>query len=500
MAPAKNKNRSDTPPESRGKSKTPVALLVATTGLFAYWNLFHELHRCFPSTDITFFSLTGGPLDGFLNCAVGPLGLATGSLIALALRRREAVMQGAFARKTLVPLLLLGAVPFAAVGLGGPWGFVLASHLAISVLIVFPFVFLFSNVATLGRQTMLLVTVASLIVSKVYGSWVVPAVVAGVGFSAGFVAGAFPLVCSLMAWDKTELPASLVPACATGAGETVQGRKAWRPLITHLAFYGFGLGLFHSMLGVGFGLGGNIRRSVDCVGTVLAALFALGTLRNLAFEEELWQKIRGVVFPLSIIGFLLIPVTDAYVLSAALEEFGLSYYNVLFAMGCFLMMRNTVLSPATIAAAGILFKSIGSFVGILLGAGLAMTDIAGNIQAVAIITIIVFSAFTLGTFWIGKDSELRKWWGLRRNYTAQQFRDQLIERKAAKLTHEHRLSQREQEILVKLAQGKRAQQISEECYISIYTVRNHTQNIYRKLGVHSFTELDALFAAIELSD
>ena len=67
MAPAKNKNRSDTPPESRGKSKTPVALLVATTGLFAYWNLFHSFIVVFPQPISPSSPLQADPWTAFLT-------------------------------------------------------------------------------------------------------------------------------------------------------------------------------------------------------------------------------------------------------------------------------------------------------------------------------------------------------------------------------------------------------------------------------------------------
>lgn len=53
------------------------------------------------------------------------------------------------------------------------------------------------------------------------------------------------------------------------------------------------------------------------------------------------------------------------------------------------------------------------------------------------------------------------------------------------------LSHRETEVLRSMAQGSSNKEIARALGISVHTVRNHTANIYSKLGVHSRTE--ALF-------
>ena len=50
------------------------------------------------------------------------------------------------------------------------------------------------------------------------------------------------------------------------------------------------------------------------------------------------------------------------------------------------------------------------------------------------------------------------------------------------------LSAREQQILQLLAEGLAATAISRRLYISLATVRNHTQHILAKLGLHSKLE------------
>ena len=76
----------------------------------------------------------------------------------------------------------------------------------------------------------------------------------------------------------------------------------------------------------------------------------------------------------------------------------------------------------------------------------------------------------------------------------------MLRDKCRELSKAHDLSQRESEILLMLAEGKRAAQIEQECYISIHTVRNHIHNIYKKLGVHTFKELSALISSTSASN
>ena len=47
------------------------------------------------------------------------------------------------------------------------------------------------------------------------------------------------------------------------------------------------------------------------------------------------------------------------------------------------------------------------------------------------------------------------------------------------------LTEREKEVILLLAEGLSNQQIAEKLYLSINTVKYHTQNIYQKLGVHN---------------
>jgi DNA-binding NarL/FixJ family response regulator len=59
---------------------------------------------------------------------------------------------------------------------------------------------------------------------------------------------------------------------------------------------------------------------------------------------------------------------------------------------------------------------------------------------------------------------------------------------AASDKSEYGLSEREKEVLNILAQGNNYQQIADQLFISVDTVRHHIKNIYKKLRVHTQSE------------
>ena len=58
----------------------------------------------------------------------------------------------------------------------------------------------------------------------------------------------------------------------------------------------------------------------------------------------------------------------------------------------------------------------------------------------------------------------------------------------AKEENEYFLSTREKEVLNLLGEGNNYQQIADQLFISVDTVRHHIKSIYKKLHVHSQSE------------
>lgn len=72
------------------------------------------------------------------------------------------------------------------------------------------------------------------------------------------------------------------------------------------------------------------------------------------------------------------------------------------------------------------------------------------------------------------------------------------ERRCKAVGEKFELSDRQQEVLVLMAQGRNAKYIENALTISLSTVQTHIRNIYRKLGVHSRQELLDLIESTKL--
>ena len=111
-------------------------------------------------------------------------------------------------------------------------------------------------------------------------------------------------------------------------------------------------------------LGGYVAQGPYSIN--IAVFFAcLVTIACLSFlfvrktsSHEIWSKIRSTVFPLSVIGFLLIPLVSNSDAALALTEAGNLLYNAIFIIGCLTLMRKTYVDPRTIVAKGLLYKDV----------------------------------------------------------------------------------------------------------------------------------------------
>ena len=54
---------------------------------------------------------------------------------------------------------------------------------------------------------------------------------------------------------------------------------------------------------------------------------------------------------------------------------------------------------------------------------------------------------------------------------------------------ENKVSNAEMRVMRLISQSKTAEEIADELYLSVYTVRNHLRNIYSRLGLHNRQEL-----------
>ena len=63
--------------------------------------------------------------------------------------------------------------------------------------------------------------------------------------------------------------------------------------------------------------------------------------------------------------------------------------------------------------------------------------------------------------------------------------DHASEEKIKLIYNKYKISKREKEIVQQICQGKTNQQIADELFISLQTVKDHTHRIYSKIGINS---------------
>lgn len=232
----------------------------------------------------------------------------------------------------------------------------------------------------------------------------------------------------------------------------------------------------------------------------IGSLLAIGAVVYLAVRQKLtfphvWGTLRKSVFTLAVLEFLLVPLISTVIPAVVAGDCTAVLYQMLFIIGCCLIYKESDCSGPGLAAWGLLLLGIGQFAsGMLLEYG--VHQVITDSELFAALRVVGFLLCTVGTFWVGTDADIKKLWGLRRDYLPKQYQDRLVRQKVASLGERAALTKREQEVLVLLAQGVRADAIGNQLFISPNTVRTHIQNAYGKLDIHSVKELNALLADV----
>jgi DNA-binding CsgD family transcriptional regulator len=65
------------------------------------------------------------------------------------------------------------------------------------------------------------------------------------------------------------------------------------------------------------------------------------------------------------------------------------------------------------------------------------------------------------------------------------------------LAFQNQISEREKDVIERIAQGKKNQEIADELFVDISTIKTHINNIYRKTGVKNRRELTDLARKVE---
>ncbi|MGV8084580.1 MAG: helix-turn-helix transcriptional regulator [Coriobacteriia bacterium] len=232
-----------------------------------------------------------------------------------------------------------------------------------------------------------------------------------------------------------------------------------------------------------------------CMLVVSALMFAI-LARQRPSGKFLAFSFRAIQL-LVMLGYLLLPITGfrgpfPYLL--VLTGYALVFVSVLvmFAIG----IRGSH-APVRALASGLLSTDIGIIVGLLLfqvlksQTNLLVTTHLAWLPLLAVVVLILVTPLLSG-------EKMKSPWIL--NGKGPQASDSEADELAQTcrlLAEWNNLTPRQQETLVLLAQGKRADEIADAFNLSIGTVRTHINQVYSKLGVHSQKELMKVVRASE---
>lgn len=126
--------------------------------------------------------------------------------------------------------------------------------------------------------------------------------------------------------------------------------------------------------------------------------------------------------------------------------------------------------------------------------GLAL-DVGFSVAPFIVVAVLV------ATFLVYSERRLSSTWGVHMRGPAEEadaetLRRAALTRRCAELGSQHGLSQREEEVLLLLAERKAPREIERELLIANGTVKAHVGHIYQKLDVHSRDELFELLGPV----
>ena len=223
---------------------------------------------------------------------------------------------------------------------------------------------------------------------------------------------------------------------------------------------------------------------------LMAAAILFWVALTVTGTDRIWHKVRGAVFPLAMLGFILLPsaLRNSHALSVLLAECA-SYLYYLIALFAAVKAARLGIAPigrtfATVCMLGGAFYAVG------ISCGTAARLMGPFDEATySVLTACVFVLLTVGTFWVGDDKTADMFWGLEKKLSPKAYNEQQTRLRCAAVASRYGLTRRESEILAPLALGTSPDAIGREQTVSIATVRSHIHNIYVKLGVHTHAEL-----------
>lgn len=472
-------------PKTKHTQKRSAGVIFGVVyALLCAWN--YSLHSIGRQAGILFSDLyeiemaVGAP---HVVCIAGTIGLLAGYAIALLLIRADK-----YSSKVVVLSLGVAVVSqagfFAAIYWFGNWFGMTWFYSLSSAVTALLAVRLLSAIALEGQSVFLLVVIAGTPGANAFVNAV---------FHIGSLQGA-ALLWAAVGSSVILLLAAFLLARNASFGEDPKRSSGKKPplcMVVHLLCWGICFGALHMFLSSKNPTRGGYLDYSICVGAaVAAALLVVLVLRKPLKPCLVWQHMRGLCLPATLVGLAIFLIPDVKYASVSIVEGSSMYYDTIVLAACCLAIRETPFRGGVVFSVVLGIKAGGFLLGQFIGTYLTVCHTAnGRYEALVALLVIVIILLAVGSFWVGDDDKLKKWWGLRNELTPKQNRDAKLEAKCHALASRKGLSSRQAEVLLALAQGKNAPEIKDELFLSVSTVRVHIRHIYEKLDVHSREEL-----------
>ena len=216
-----------------------------------------------------------------------------------------------------------------------------------------------------------------------------------------------------------------------------------------------------------------------------------------------------LIAPLSLIGLALVPLANQGITSMGLAIIQTAL--MLFECVIWIVLFDTIAQPDLnkMAVFGVgrgitvLFMALGAPLTKLCNALPLPFSEAGNTILAVVFTAIVIVSIPIflfnekevaATSLLEVDDAVQE-----RIEQAEKTMPRTLEQTCQIIGAQKQLTPRETDVLILLAQGKSGPAISEELFLSTSTVKSHTYNLYKKLDIHTRTELLAYIQSAHLN-
>ncbi|PQJ80736.1 LuxR C-terminal-related transcriptional regulator [Polaribacter porphyrae] len=231
-------------------------------------------------------------------------------------------------------------------------------------------------------------------------------------------------------------------------------------------------------------------------------IFCVKLLKVNLFYPKLTHFLKLLFVPVIILN-ISFHITHNFEILAYQDLFSSIFYIITLTLG-FLLIRKSMYAKYYVIGYSILF-TVGILYSIIINFGLTYIPVSMNILklgVIAEITLLTFAAILKAKEVFRENEKIKQELVLQSkniDFLKQKNQNKKIsDEKLDFISKKYQFTKREKEVFPMILKGNNNQQIADELFISINTVKYHSKNIYEKLHVKSRLELTALFVKKDL--